>query len=207
MQVNIISLDGQQAGTLALNASVFGVEVRKDLLHRAVMWQLQNRRVVTANTKDRGEVSGSTKKIVRQKGSGGARHGDRKTNIFRHGGIVFGPKTRVISHDMPKKVRALALKSALSSKVAENNFVVISEAKTTTHKTKDLASKLAKLNLENALFIVDSMDTNFEMAARNLPFVRILPSAAANVYDILKAEKVVLTKDAVAMIEARVNKG
>jgi large subunit ribosomal protein L4 len=167
------------------------------------MWQEQNGRVKTAHTKGRSDVSYSTKKIVRQKGSGGARHGDRNVNIFRGGGVVFGPRLHTVSHSMPKKVRALAIKSALSTKATAKQVTILDQAKLEEVKTKVLATKLAKLNLENALFVVDSVDEKFALSARNLPHVKVIPSSALNVYDILRADNLVITKDALSLIEAR----
>lgn len=203
MEMKIITLDGQAAGSIQLNPAVFGVPVRQDLLHRYMMWQRQSGRVVTANTKTRDTVHGTTKKFVKQKGSGGARHGDKKAPQFRHGGVSFGPLTHVVSHDLPKAIRRLALATALSAKAASNSLVVIKDAKSKTFKTKDLAAQLAKLELTNVLFVVDSLDTNFDMASRNLPHVKVVPTLGANVYDILRADKLVLTADAVKLLEAR----
>ncbi|PPR08686.1 MAG: 50S ribosomal protein L4 [Proteobacteria bacterium] len=203
MKFDIINFDGAKQGEVSLAKEVFGLESRVDLMHRYVMWQEQNGRVKTAHTKGRSDVSYSTKKIVRQKGSGGARHGDRNVNIFRGGGVVFGPRLHTVSHSMPKKVRALAIKSALSTKATANQVTILDQAKLEEVKTKVLATKLAKLNLENALFVVDSVDEKFALSARNLPHVKVIPSSALNVYDILRADNLVITKDALSLIEAR----
>lgn len=203
MKFDIINFDGAKQGEVSLAKEVFGLESRTDLMHRYVMWQEQNGRVKTAHTKGRSDVSYSTKKIVRQKGSGGARHGDRNVNIFRGGGVVFGPRLHTVSHSMPKKVRMLAIKSALSTKAAAKQLTVLDEAKLNEVKTSVLSSKLAKLGLENALFVVDSVDEKFALSARNLPHVKVIVSSALNVYDILKAENLVITKDALSLIEAR----
>ena len=203
MKFDIINFDGAKQGEVSLAKEVFGLESRADLMHRYVMWQEQNGRVKTAHTKGRSDVSYSTKKIVRQKGSGGARHGDRNVNIFRGGGVVFGPRLHTVSHSMPKKVRALAIKSALSTKATANQVTILDQAKLEEVKTKVLATKLAKLNLENALFVVDSVDEKFALSARNLPHVKVIPSSALNVYDILRADNLVITKDALSLIEAR----
>lgn len=202
MKTDIMTLDGKSVGSLELSQDVFGVEVRKDLLHRAVLWQQAAWRQGSASTLGRGEINRTGKKFVRQKGSGGARHGSKRVNIFRGGGVVFGPKPRSFAFDMPKKVRAFALKSALSSKAKSGDVVVLDQAKAESHKTKEMVGKLNGLNISNALFIVDSMDENFDKATRNIPHVRVLPTEGANVFDILKAKKLVMTKDAVSMLEA-----
>jgi large subunit ribosomal protein L4 len=203
MKMEVITLEGKKAGSVDLPEQIFGAEVRKDLLHRMVLWQLAKSRTGTADTKDRGEVSRSGSKLYRQKGTGRARHGSARVNQFRGGGVVFGPTPRSFAFSLTKKVRRKALACALAAKAAESKLVILDEAKTATHKTKDLATKLKSLGLDNALFIVDSMDENFDRASRNLPFVQVLPTEGANVYDILHAEKLVLTKNAVPMIEAR----
>jgi len=203
MKLDIINFDGAKQGDVTLSKEVFGVESREDLMHRYVMWQMQNGRVKTAHTKGRSDVSYSTKKIVRQKGSGGARHGDRNVNIFRGGGAVFGPLLHTVSHAMPKKVRALAIKSALSVKASSKKLTILDEAKLEEVKTKDLAAKLAKLNMNSVLFVVDSLDEKFEMSARNIPNVKVLLTEGLNVYDMLRAENLVITKDALSLIEAR----
>lgn len=205
MKLEVMTLDGKAAGSVELSDAVFGADVRTDILHRVVNWQLAKRRAGTASVLERGEISRTGSKFGRQKGSGNARHGSRRSNIFVGGGVVHGPRLRDFGFSLTKKVRRLGLKNALSSKAQGKNLVVIDEARLATHKTKDLQAKLAKLGLENALFIVDSNDQNFELAARNLPFVKVLPTGGANVYDILRAEKLVLTKTAVSLIEARVN--
>lgn len=205
MKLDVINLSGKNVGDITLSKDVFGVEVRKDLLHRAVNYQLNKARAGTASTLTRGEINRTGKKMIRQKGSGGARHGSRRANIFIGGGIVFGPKPRSFATEMPKKVRALALKTALSSKVANKELIVLDEAKTSSHKTKDLTAALTSLNATNACFVVDSMDENFDKASRNIPHVRVIPTEGANVYDILKADKLVMTKAAVQMLEARLN--
>lgn len=205
MKMDIITLDGKKAGSIDLPEAVFGAPVRKDLLHRAVTWQLARRRAGTASTKVRSEVSYTTAKMYAQKGTGRARHGSRSPGLFRGGAVVFGPRPRSHETDMPKKVRRLALATALSAKVAEQKCIVIDEAKMASHKTKDLASKLKALSLQSAVFIVDSMDEKFDKASRNIPHVTVLPTEGANVYDILRADTLVVTKNAVAMLEARLS--
>ncbi|MBI1362353.1 MAG: 50S ribosomal protein L4 [Proteobacteria bacterium] len=203
MKMEVITLEGKKAGSVDLPEQIFGAEVRKDLLHRMVLWQLAKSRTGTADTKDRSEVSRTGSKLYRQKGTGRARHGSARVNQFRGGGVVFGPTPRSFAFSLTKKVRRKALTCALSAKAAESKLVILDEAKTSTHKTKDLATKLKALGLDNALFIVDSMDENFTRASSNLPFVQVLPTEGANVYDILHAKTLVLTKNAVPMIEAR----
>ena len=206
MKMDVINFEGKTVGSVELPTEVFGVDVRKDVLHRVVNWQLAKSRAGTAKTKTRAEVSRTGAKLFRQKGTGNARHGSRRTNIFVGGGTAFGPSPRSFAFSLPKKVRDLGLKVALSAKAADSKLVVLDEAKLKSHKTKDLAVTLGKLGLERALFIVDANDKNFELAARNLPHVKVLPTAGANVYDILRADKLVVTKTAVPMLEARVKR-
>lgn len=203
MNYDILTLEGKKAGTIELSSNIFGLEVRADLLQRAVRYQQDAKRAGLAFTKTRGEVDRSKKKIYAQKKTGGARHGAKSSNIFVGGGVVFGPRGRDFSSSLPKQVRMLALKTALSSKAASKNLIIIDEATVKSHKTKELASKLEKLNALNATFIVDSLDANFSKASRNIPLVKVLPTAGANVYDILHREKLVLTKTAVDLLSAR----
>lgn len=203
MQIDIMNLDGKKVGKLDLNAALFGLEVRADLLQRAVKWQLAGARAGTAHTKTRSDVKRTGKKLYAQKKTGGARHGARSAPIFVGGGVAFGPKTRDFSTSLPKKVRQLALKTALSSKVADKQLIVIDEAKLSAPKTKDLASKLAKLSIKSATFVVDATDANFELASRNLPHLKVLPTEGVNVYDILRNDVLVLTENAVKMLETR----
>lgn len=205
MNFDIISLDGKKTGSLELPTSVFGLEVRTDLLARAVNWQLANNREWLAHTKTRGEIDRSKKKHGPQKKSGNARHGARSSNIFVGGGVVHGPRNRTTTNSLPKQVRALALKTALSSKASIGNLIVVDEAALSAPKTKQLHAQLAKLNALNATFIVDSFENNFDLASRNLPHVKVIPTAGANVYDILQRDKLVLTSKAVQMLVARLN--
>lgn len=206
MNIEILTLGGKKAGTMELNASVFGAEVRTDLLARAVNWQRDAQRAGLANTKTRGEIDRSKKKLYNQKKTGGARHGARSPSLFVGGGVVFGPRPRDFTSSLPKAVRVAALRSALSAKATSQNLVVIEDAAMADHKTKALASSLEKLGLMNATFIVDAMEPNFDKASRNLPHVKVIPTAGANVLDILKREKLVLTKNAVEMLTARLAK-
>lgn len=206
MNIDIISLDGKKTGSVDLPANVFGLEIRNDLLARAVNWQLANNREWLAHTKTRGEVDRSKKKHGPQKKSGNARHGARSSNIFVGGGASHGPRNRTTSNSLPKQVRALALKTALSGKLSNGNLIVVDEAALSAPKTKQLAASLTKMNALNATFIVDSIESNFDLASRNLPHVKVLPTAGANVYDILQRDKLVLTSKAVTMLVARLSK-
>jgi large subunit ribosomal protein L4 len=201
--IDILSLDGKKTGSLELAADLFGLEVRKDLLARAVAWQLAAQRAGLAHVKTRGEINRSHAKWFRQKGTGRARHGARTPNIFVGGGVAFGPRGRDFSHNLPKKVRQLALKTAFSSKAQSGDLIVISEAVLKSAKTKDLAKSLSALNATKATFIVDAVDAGFEKASRNLPFVKVLPTDGANVYDVMHAPKLVITENAVKLLASR----
>jgi large subunit ribosomal protein L4 len=204
MKIDVVNLDAQTVGSVELADEVFGVEVRRDILARMVNYQLAKRRAGTHKAKQIWEVSGTTKKPYKQKGTGRARQGSLRSAQFRGGGVIFGPVVRSHAHDLPKKVRALALKVALSAKAADGKLVVLENAQANTPKTKELAARLTKLNLLNALFIDgQALDTNFALASRNLPFIDVLPQQGANVYDILRRDTLVLTKDAVQALEAR----
>lgn len=206
MKLDVISLDGAKKGDITLSKDVFGLEPRKDLLQRVVVWQLAKMRGGNAHTQVRGEVSRTTKKMYRQKGTGGARHGSRRSNIFVGGAAQFGPRTKSWAFSLNKKVRTLALKTALSTKAAEKQLMIVDSVELKSHKTKDLATSLAKSGMENATFVVDAMNDNFDRASRNLPFVKVLPTEGVNVYDILRQEKLVLTENAVKMLETRFKK-
>ncbi|MEM6973362.1 MAG: 50S ribosomal protein L4 [Pseudomonadota bacterium] len=204
MKIDVINIDAGEAGEVDLDDAVFGVEPRADILHRVVRWQRARKQAGTHKTKSRGEVSYSTKKIYRQKGTGGARHGDRAVSQFRKGGTSKGPVVRSHAHDLPKKVRVLGLKMALSAKAREGKVVVLDEAKLAEGKTKSLREKVEALGWTSALVIDGAeFDVNFERAARNLDSVHLLAGAGANVYDILKNDTLVLTKAGLAAVEAR----
>ncbi|MAB14428.1 50S ribosomal protein L4 [Parvibaculum sp.] len=204
MKADVTTLDAGKAGSVELLDEVFALEPRADILHRMVSYQLAKRQAGTHKTKGRSEIAATGKKFVRQKGSGGARHGDRKAPQFRGGGKAFGPVVRSHTIDLPKKVRALALRHALSSKAKSDNLVIIDEAKLTEPKTKAAKEAFAKLGLSNALIIDGAeLDSNFAKAASNIPNVDVLPVQGINVYDILRREKLVLTKAAVESLEAR----
>ena len=204
MQADVKTLDNEPAGQIELADAIFGLEPRADILHRVVTWQLAKRRAGTHKTKQRAEVNGSTKKIWRQKGTGRARHGSKKAPQFRGGGVTFGPQPRDHGFSLPKKVRKLGLANALSAKRAAGELIVIDTAALPEAKTRELLARLDKLGLDNAL-VIDGMavDENFARAARNLPRIDVLPSQGANVYDILRRKQLVLTKAAVAALEAR----
>ena len=204
MKVAVITLDAKSVGEVDLDDAVFGVEPRRDILHRTVRWQLARRQAGTRKTKTRGEVQGTTHKMYRQKGTGGARHGNKKVPQFRGGAKAFGPVVRDHSHKLPKKVRKLALKSALSAKQADGTLVVLDDASVKEPKTKALAGKLSKLNWGTTLVIDGGQaDGNFARAAANIPGVDVLPSQGANVYDILRRNTLVLTKAAVEELSER----
>ena len=204
MKADVTTLDSRANGSVELNEAVFGVAPRADILQRMVTYQLAARQGGTHKTKPRGEITGTTKKFGRQKGGGGARHGNRKANIFVGGGKAHGPVPRSHAIGMPKKVRALALKMALSSKTASEQLVVLEDAKSKDGKTAGLRKQLAKLGIDNAL-IIDGpeLDENFSRAARNIACVDVLPAQGINVYDILRRDKLVLTKAALSSLEER----
>ncbi len=204
MKLDVTTLAAKKAGTVDLSDEIFGLDPREDILHRMVTYQLAKRRAGTHKIKTRGEVIGSTKKIYRQKGTGGARHGNRKVAQFRGGAKAFGPVLRDHSIALPKKVRALALKHALSAKAKSDTLVVLDEATLKEPKTKGLKDAFAKLGLDNALIIDGAeIENNFKLAARNIVNVDVLPVQGINVYDILRRGKLVLTKAAVEALEER----
>ncbi|GJL94074.1 MAG: 50S ribosomal protein L4 [Hyphococcus sp.] len=203
MKADVIKLDAGKAGSIDLNDEIFGLEPRKDILHRCVVYQLAKRQQGTHKAKERGEVTATSKKFGNQKGSGGARHGNRAAPQFRGGGKAHGPRVRSHSIDLPKKVRRLALKHALSAKLAEGSLIIIDEAKMKDAKTKAVADAFSKLSLSNALIVDSEIDDGLGLAARNLPGIDMIPVMGANVYDILRKEKLVLTKAAVEGLEAR----
>jgi large subunit ribosomal protein L4 len=204
MKAPVTTLDNKKAGEIELSDAIFALPIRKDILARMVNWQLAKRRAGTHQTKGRSEVSGSTRKMYRQKGTGRARHRTARVNIFRGGGTVHGPVSRDHTHALPKKVRKLALKTALSAKAAEGKLVILDGAKLKAPKSKELASKLAALGWSSALLIDGvAVDQGFARAAGNLPGIDVLPQQGANVYDILRRDLLVLTRDAVEALEAR----
>ena len=208
MRADVTTLDAASAGSLELDDAIFNLDPRPDILQRMVRWQLAKRRAGTHHAQDRSEVSVTGKKMVKQKGSGGARHGDKSAPQFRGGGKVFGPKPRDHAFDLPKKVRALALRHALSAKAKAGELVVLDKAEATGGKTKGLVGAFEKLGLSNALFIDGTdLDIGFARAARNIPNIDVLPVQGINVYDILRRRKLVLTRAAVEALEARFKDG
>jgi large subunit ribosomal protein L4 len=204
MKAEVRTLDAGAAGSLELPDHIFGLEPREDLIHRMVRWQLAKRRAGTHHAQDRSEVNVTGKKMYKQKGSGGARHGDKSAPQFRGGGKAFGPKPRSHAHDLPKKVRALALRHALSAKARAEEVVVLDKAASPEPRTAALRKQLAGLGLDNALIIDGSdIERNFALAARNIPGIDLLPVEGINVYDILRRKKLVLTRAAVDALAAR----
>jgi large subunit ribosomal protein L4 len=204
MELKITTLDGNEAGSVQLSDEIFGLEPRPDLLHRCVRWQLSRRQAGTHKVKNRAEIHRTGKKMYRQKGTGGARHGSQRVNLFRGGGRSFGPVVRSHALDLPKKVRALALRHALSAKAKDGGIVVIDQAALPDAKTKALKDRFGKLGFASAL-IIDGLqvDEKFALAARNIPHIDVLPVQGINVYDIMRREKLVLTRAAVDALEAR----
>lgn len=204
MELQVTTLEGKAAGKVTLDDAVFGLEPRADLIQRMVRYQLLKRMAGTHDVKNRAEVAQTGKKFGRQKGGGGARHGSRRSNIFRGGGRAFGPTPRSHAVEMPKKVRALALKHALSAKAKAGELVILDSAVASEPKTAALKVAFGKLGFANALIIGGAeLDRNFALAARNIPQIDVLPAQGINVYDILRREKLVLTKDALAALEGR----
>jgi len=204
MKTEVIKLDAGKAGELELNDAVFGLEPRADILHRVVRWQRARAQAGTHSVLGRSDVSFSTKKIYRQKGTGGARHGSKKAPIFRSGGTYKGPTPRSHAFDLPKKVRTLGLKHALSAKAAAGKLVILEAADLAEAKTAMLAKAVNDLGWKKVLVIDGAeVNANFAAAARNLDGVDILPSIGANVYDILKRDTLVITRAGVEALEAR----
>ena len=203
MKLKVIKLDGASAGSVELGDDIFGLDPRVDILHRVVRWQRNKAQAGTHKVKTRSETSYSKKKIYRQKGTGGARHGDRNAPIFRKGGVYKGPTPRSHAHDLPKKVRTLGLKHALSAKAKEGSLVILDKA-TSSGKTAELAKQVKDLGWKRAL-VIDGAEVNgdFAQAARNIEGLDILPTIGANVYDILIRDTLVLTKAGVEALEAR----
>jgi len=204
MKLDITTFDGGQGGSVGLDEAIFGLEPRADLLARCVRWQLAKRQAGTHATKGRSDINRTTKKLYKQKGTGNARHGAASAPQFRGGGRAFGPVVRSHAHDLPKKVRALALRHALSAKAKDASLIVVDDVRLADAKTKALLDRFGKLGLANALIIGGTeIDTGFQKAARNVPNIDVLPVQGINVYDILRREKLVLTRAAVDALEAR----
>jgi large subunit ribosomal protein L4 len=204
VQISVTSYDGQEAGSIELADEIFGLEPRQDLIFRIIRWQLAKRRAGTHAVKNRADIARTGKKLHKQKGTGGARHGSRRAPQFIGGGRAFGPVVRSHEHDLPKKVRVLALKHALSAKAKDGAIVIWENADLAEPKTKLLKAGFDKTGLTSAL-IIDGAEpqANFALAARNLPRIDVLPVQGVNVYDILRREKLVLTRAAIDALEAR----
>ncbi|MDP2802537.1 MAG: 50S ribosomal protein L4 [Phreatobacter sp.] len=204
MKLTIKTLEGADAGSVDLSDEIFGLEPRADILHRVVRWQLAKRRAGTHDVKNRAEIHRTGKKMYKQKGTGSARHSSARANLFRGGGRSFGPTPRSHEHDLPKKVRALGLKHALSTKVKAGSIVLLEKASTDAAKTKSLKAQFEKLGFKSVLIIDGAqVDKNFALAARNIPLVDVLPVQGINVYDIMRRHTLVLTRAAVDALEAR----
>jgi len=204
MKTTVKTLENKEAGQIDLLDAVFGIEPRRDILTRTVNWQLAKRRSGNHKVKIISEVEGTTKKPWAQKGTGRARQGSLRSPQFRKGGVIFGPVVRDHAHDLPKKVRQLALCMALSSKQKDGKLVILDSAKLDSHKTKALAQKFEKLGFQSALIIDGAnLDPNFSKAAANIPHIDVLPEQGANVYDILRRDVLVLTKNAVEQLQER----
>ncbi|HSV24872.1 MAG TPA: 50S ribosomal protein L4 [Xanthobacteraceae bacterium] len=204
MELKITTLDGEEKGSVSLSDAIFGLEPRHDLIQRCIVWQLAKRRAGTHKVKGRAEIWRTGKKMYKQKGSGGARHGSQRANLFRGGGRSFGPVVRSHAIGLPKKVRVLALKHALSAKAKDGGIMLIEEAKLAETKTKVLKGHFTKLGLANALIIAGAeVDNGFRLATRNIPNIDVLPIQGINVYDILRRNTLVLTRAALDALEAR----
>ncbi len=204
MDIKITTLDGGEAGNLKLSEEIFGLDPREDILQRMVRYQLSKRQQGTHKALGRAEVSRTGKKMYKQKGTGGARHHSARAPQFRGGGKAHGPVVRSHAHDLPKKVRSLALRHALSAKAKSSDLIIIDQMVAAESKTKHLADRFEKIGLSNALMIGGSeVDANFGLAAANIPNIDVLPVQGINVYDILRRGKLVLTKAAVEALEER----
>ena len=203
--VDVLNQTGEKVAQAELADSCFNVEVKPDVLHTVVKMQLANRRAGTACVKNRSDIKGSTRKLFRQKGTGRARRGDAKSPLLRGGGVVFGPHPKSWSIKVPKKVRRLALKMALSSKLQSESLVVLKDLSLEEIKTKAFASVMTDLKLDNALFITAEKDANIELSSRNIPGVKVLRTDGLNVYDILKYQHLVLLEPSIEKIEGRLS--
>ncbi len=204
MKLDVINFENKSVGSVELNEAIFGLDVRADILHRVVNWQLAKAQAGTHATKGRSDISLTPKKPFKQKGGGRARQGSMKGPQFRGGGVAFGPVVRDHSHDLTKKFRKLGLKTALSAKAKDGKIIIVEDAKLSAPKTKDLLSVIKVCGFDNSLFIDGKeVDANFALASRGIVGVGVLPTIGANVYDILRREKLVLTKEAVVALEER----
>jgi len=207
MKIQVQTLDAAAAGDLELDDAIFGLEPRADILHRVVTWQLEKRRGTARGARERSDVARTGKKFGRQKGGGTARHGDRRAPVFIGGGKAHGPRVRDFNPSLNKKVRALGLKMALSSKAKDGTLIIVDTLELKDAKTKALIAQIAKLGFGNTALVIDGdeVNTGFALASSNIPKVNVLPAVGANVYDILKHETLVLTRAAVEKLEARFN--
>ena len=203
MKTKILSLDNKSSGDVELNDAIFGLEPRADLIHRVVVWQLAKRRSGQHKVLTRAEVNRTKKKVYKQKGTGQARHGARSAPLFVGGAKAMGPVAHSHEFDLPKKVKALGLRHALSSKAKDGAIVILDEAKSKDIKTGTLAKQFGNMNVGRALVVDGEFDKNFQLSARNLADVALLPVSGINVYDIMRSDKLVLTTAAVKAIEAR----
>jgi len=204
MELKVKNWDNAEVGALEVSDAVFGAEVRADILHRVVNWQLAKRRAGTHKVKERGEINRTKSKWFRQKGSGRARHGSQNAHIFRGGGVAHGPRPRDHGFSLPKKIRAMGMRCALSSKAKAGQLIVIESAEATSHRTKDLKAKLEAMGVNSALVVSGpTVDDNLRRAASNLIGVDVLPQQGANVYDILRRECLVMTREAIEHLQER----
>jgi len=203
MKTKVLNLDNKSAGEVELKDDIFGLEPRTDLIQRVIVWQLAKRRSGQHKVLTRAEINRTKKKVYNQKGTGQARHGARSAPLFVGGAKAMGPVAHSHEFDLPKKVRALGLRHALSSKAKSGSIVILEEAKSKDIKTGDLAKRFGKLGLQSALVVDGTFDKNFELSARNLSHVALLPAAGLNVYDIIRSDKLVLTRAALTAIEER----
>jgi large subunit ribosomal protein L4 len=204
MKLDVLKLDGKKAGSIELDEALFGLEPRADILHRVVRWQRAKAQAGTHSVLGKSDVSYSTKKIYKQKGTGGARHGSRKAPIFRHGGVYKGPTPRSHAHDLPKQFRALGLRHALSAKAKAGELIILDSIAMAEGKTAILAKAAKELGWKRVLVIDGAtVDANFAQAARNIEGIDVLPTMGANVYDILKRDQLVITKAGIEALEAR----
>tara|TARA_B100000686_G_scaffold334692_1_gene402273 strand:+ start:86 stop:802 length:717 start_codon:yes stop_codon:yes gene_type:complete len=208
MKLDVLTMDNKKSSVMELDNSVFETEIRADILHRMVTWQLAKRRSGNRKTLERSEITGSRAKIVKQKGSGGARHGDRKVSQFRGGGVAHGPRVRSHSLKLPRKIRNLAMRCALSSKAKEGQLLILNEINCKSEKTKTLKANLSKLPIGKSVLFVsgEKLDSNFAKAINNIPMHDALPIQGANVYDILRRETLVLTKESAETLISRLTK-
>jgi len=203
VKTKVLNLDGKSTSDIELKDDIFGLEPRADLIQRVVVWQLAKRRAGTHKILTRAEVNRTKKKVYKQKGTGQARHGARSAPLFVGGAKAMGPVNHSHEFDLPKKVKALGLRHALSSKAKGGAIVVIEDAKSKEIKTADLAKRFGKIGVERALVVDGEFDKNFHLSARNLSHISLLPASGLNVYDIMRSDKLVLTKSALKLIEER----